>query len=205
MLFKAATLAGIKSGAITLAFRRWDAARSKAGGSQKTRIGVVAFTAVEAVAPEDITEREARAAGFAGHAALLAELDRRGAGNIYRIGLKLAGPDPRIALQKSAKLSDEERGAISGKLARLDRAGAAGPWTLTALRLIAKRPATRAVLLARSIGWERAPFKLNIRKLKAMGLTESLEIGYRLSPRGKVVLKDLEKQSATARSSRRRP
>ena len=32
------------------------------------------------------------------------------------------------------------------------------------------------------------PFKLNVRKLKALGLTESLEVGYRLSPRGKSLL-----------------
>ena len=28
------------------------------------------------------------------------------------------------------------------------------------------------------------PFKRNVRKLKELGLTESLEVGYRLSPRG---------------------
>jgi hypothetical protein len=31
---------------------------------------------------------------------------------------------------------------------------------------------------------EMPPFKVNVRKLKALGLTESLEIGYRLSARG---------------------
>lgn len=148
-----------------------------------------------------ITNRDAKAAGFPDRAALLAALV--GTGRIYRVGLKLAGPDPRIALRNETSISDDELAAIERKLARLDRASGAGPWTLTALKLIARRPATRAVLLAKSIGWERAPFKLNIRKLKAMGLTISLEIGYRLSPRGKVVLKSLTR--TTARSSRRRP
>jgi hypothetical protein len=36
---------------------------------------------------------------------------------------------------------------------------------------------------------DKLPFKLNVRKLKALGLTESLEIGYRLSPRGLVFMK----------------
>ena len=32
---------------------------------------------------------------------------------------------------------------------------------------------------------EIAPFKADVRKLKELGLTESLRIGYRLSPRGR--------------------
>jgi hypothetical protein len=35
---------------------------------------------------------------------------------------------------------------------------------------------------------ERLPFKANVRKLKALGLTESLDVGYRLSPRGEALL-----------------
>ena len=35
---------------------------------------------------------------------------------------------------------------------------------------------------------DRPAFKLNVRKLKALGLTESLEVGYRLSPRGAAFL-----------------
>lgn len=201
MLFRQHQLQGIAKGTVTLAFRRWDAPRAKVGGTQKTRIGVVTFTSVTPVS--SITAAEARKAGFPDRATLLAELDGRGTGRLYRIGLKRTGDDPRISLRKASKLSADELADIAKRLARLDRASPAGPWTLTALRLIRKRPATRAVLLARSIGWERAPFKLNIRKLKALGLTESLEIGYRLSPRGRAVLKYLDR--TTAPSSRRRP
>jgi hypothetical protein len=32
------------------------------------------------------------------------------------------------------------------------------------------------------------PFKLDVRKLKELGLTESLPVGYRLSPRGEFLL-----------------
>jgi predicted transcriptional regulator len=53
------------------------------------------------------------------------------------------------------------------------------------LGLIAERPATRAPDLAASLGRETAPFKADVRKLKELGLTESLEVGYRLSPRGR--------------------
>ena len=38
-----------------------------------------------------------------------------------------------------------------------------------------------------------------MRKLKAMGLTESLEVGYRLSPRGRAVLEPESAAHATPR------
>ena len=56
------------------------------------------------------------------------------------------------------------------------------------LALIAERPAVRAGDLAESLGRERLSFKADVRKLKNLGLTLSLEIGYRLSPRGEAYL-----------------
>jgi hypothetical protein len=41
------------------------------------------------------------------------------------------------------------------------------------------------------VGREKHPFKLDVRKLKELGLTESLEVGYRLSPRGRAVMEGL--------------
>ena len=38
------------------------------------------------------------------------------------------------------------------------------------------------------LGRETAPFKLDVRKLKNLGLTLSFRIGYRLSPRGEAYL-----------------
>ena len=52
------------------------------------------------------------------------------------------------------------------------------------LRLIAERPAVRAGDLAAALGREAQPFKIDVRKLDRLGLTESLDVGYRLSPRG---------------------
>jgi hypothetical protein len=43
------------------------------------------------------------------------------------------------------------------------------------------------------LGRERLPFKADVRKLKALGLTISLDVGYRLSPRGEAVLRRLER------------
>ena len=56
------------------------------------------------------------------------------------------------------------------------------------LEIIDSHPAVRAGDLCGMAGQERLPFKLNVRKLKALGLTESLEVGYRLSPRGVALL-----------------
>jgi hypothetical protein len=61
------------------------------------------------------------------------------------------------------------------------------------LRAIADRPGERASDLAASFGRPRDPFKLDVRKLKELGLTESLRPGYRISPRGAAVLASLER------------
>jgi DNA-binding IclR family transcriptional regulator len=53
------------------------------------------------------------------------------------------------------------------------------------LDLIAEHPGVRAPDLAATLGMETLPFKRDVRKLKELGLTESLEVGYRLSPRGR--------------------
>jgi hypothetical protein len=73
----------------------------------------------------------------------------------------------------------------------LDAAPSSGPWTLAVLRAIEVAPAVRAADLAGPLGMERLHFKANVRKLKELGLTESLGIGYRLSPRGRAYLDGL--------------
>jgi hypothetical protein len=186
MLFRARDLAAISAGELTLAFRRWRRPTVKAGGTLLTPVGQLAIEAVEPIEPERISARDARRAGFADPAAVRAAL--RGEGQTYRIAFRLAGPDPRIALRDDAALSAEDRAEVAARLARLDRASSHGPWTAATLRAIANAPGTRAADLAARLGRERLPFKADVRKLKALGLTESLEVGYRLSPRGRAYL-----------------
>jgi hypothetical protein len=185
MLFRQADLAAIAAGEVTVAFRRWKRPMAKAGGTQHTPVGLLAFDAVERV--DDVTPTDARRAGFADPAAAWAMLRNR-EGDLYRISLRLAGPDPRIALREDAALSDADRAAIAARLARLDHASTHGPWTEATLRAIAAAPTTRAADLAEAFGRERLAFKADVRKLKALGLTESLEVGYRLSARGRAYL-----------------
>ena len=55
--------------------------------------------------------------------------------------------------------------------------------------MIENRPATRAGDLFAGVGYpDLHTFKRDVRRLKELGLTESLEVGYRLSPRGAAVL-----------------
>jgi hypothetical protein len=70
----------------------------------------------------------------------------------------------------------------------MDSASSRGPWTGAVLALIADRPGTVSTVLAEAIGWERQDFKLHVRRLKELGLTVSLDVGYRLSPRGESYL-----------------
>ena len=188
MIIRQAQLRAIAAGAVTLAFRRWRAPTVKAGGSLRTSIGVLAIDAVEVVAERAITEAMAASAGYPSRAALVAELARRAEGRTYCIRLRLAGPDPRVTLRSRAALSDSERDEIRRRLDRLDAFSKAGPWTRTTLLAIRKNPGLRAADLAASLGHETLWFKTQVRKLKELGLTESLEVGYRLSPRGKAVL-----------------
>jgi hypothetical protein len=195
MLFRPSTLKGIADGTVTRAYRRWDRPRVRPGGRQRTPAGVVAFDSVEPVARESLTDADAQAAGLKDLTELLELVDRRPAGEIYRVDLHLAGPDPRVALRESAP-NVAEVAELSRRLERLDRASRHGPWTVQVLRTIDEQPGVRAAELAAEFGRARDPFKLDVRKLKELGLTESLRPGYRLSPRGRAVLASLGRPAA---------
>lgn len=195
MLFRKPTLEAIQRGRVTLAFRHWARPTVKAGGTLKTRAGLLAIDAVERISKARITDVDARKAGSASRAALLEELARWPDGALYRIRFRRLGEDPRVALRNRKSLPKEERALLEKRLARLDAASPHGPWTATVLRLIDRRPGTRAPDLAASLGRETQPFKRDVRKLKNLGLTISLEVGYRLSPRGRAFLRTLPKKS----------
>jgi hypothetical protein len=174
MLFRPADLEGIEAGRVTLAFRRWTKPRVLAGSRLRTPIGVLEVTAVDKVRKP--TSKDARAAGYKDAQHLLDSFARRD-GDLYRIALHVAGPDPRIALRELPPDA-----AVFAKLERM------GEWTYAYLQAIAEHPGKRAPDLAASFGRETAPFKRDVRKLKELGLTISLEVGYELSKRGQLTL-----------------
>lgn len=187
MLLKQDTLRGIVDGSVTLAFRRWRRPTVKAGGTLLTSVGQLAVESVDVVTSESISEAEAHAAGYEDLSALRAQLSRRSEGQVFRIRLSLAGPDPRIALRERIPEAQELEEIVQ-RLGRLDAHSTSGEWTFRVLGSIEERPGERAAELALASGMERVDFKVKVRKLKGLGLTESLAVGYRLSPRGRAVL-----------------
>jgi hypothetical protein len=176
----------IARGEVTVLFRRWKRCQVVAGHTYRTAAGRLDVTAVTAIDPATIADADAHRAGAADADAVRAELRGEEAHPTYRIEVRAAvGPDPRAALAADATLTEDEVAEIDRRLDRLDRASAHGAWTTATLDLVAARPATLAAELAASVGRERDPFKLDVRKLKNLGLTESLRVGYRLSPRGR--------------------
>lgn len=185
MLFRRRDLDAIAAGTIDLSFRRWVQPRVRAGSRLRTAVGVLEVDAVSVV--RRLTGADARRAGYESVAALQADLDRGKPGETYRVQLHLSGPDPRVELRDRLPTPDEVTVMVD-RLRRLDRASTCGAWTTAVLQTIADRPAVRAPDLAASFDRDTQPFKIDVRKLKELGLTESLPVGYRLSPRGQAVL-----------------
>jgi hypothetical protein len=186
MLLKKEALRGIKSGFITVVFRKWRRPTVRAGGTLLTPIGQLAINAVDVVSLEEITDSDAAAAGFSDLPSLQSYLLRRKEGEIYRVRLSLAGSDPRVALRETAPTA-AELVAVLQRLAQFDSRGASIPWTCRVMELIRERFGKRAADLAKDLGMEKDVLKVRVRKLKGLGLTESLAVGYRLSPRGEAV------------------
>jgi hypothetical protein len=186
MLFRSEILQGIVEGRVTLAFRRWRRAPPAEGSVLRSAVGVLSFDRVTVIDEGDITPDDVRRTGMS-----IDDLRASiaGQGTLLRIELHLVGDDPRIALRAQLP-GPGELEAIVAKLGRLDAASST-PWTSRYLQLVADLPATVSHALAGRAGDDVVRFKRRVRRLKELGLTESLEIGYRLSPRGRAVLEFL--------------
>ncbi len=193
MLLHSHILEGIRDGTITLAFRRWRRPTVRTGGTLLTHMGQLRIASVAIVDETTISEDDARRAGFATIAELRRQLDERSEGDVYRVEFGGLTADPRLALRESLP-DDTELEEIVRKLDRLDARAEHGAWTRQVLRLIAGNPAVLAEKLAKRMGMEKHPFKARVRQLKGLGLTISLDVGYRLSPRGESVLAASDKE-----------
>lgn len=192
MLFKNHILTGIADGTVTIAFRRWIKARVNEGSRLHTSIGLLEITSVVLVSEHEITESDANQAGFATRKELIKEINSfSDVGNIYRLEVTRIGADPREALREEDTIDGEGYEELLKRLDRLDRASPGGPWTKAFLFLINDHPGTRSTDLAAIVQWEQEKLKLNVRKLKNLGLTISLGTGYQISPRGKALLDKL--------------
>jgi hypothetical protein len=195
LLFSSRFHAGLVSGDITLTFRQWEPARVRPGRRYRCHpIGVLEVDAVDQVTIGSITDDEARRAGLSGRTELLAYLGERAAEPlapdmpVFRIGLHHAGDGDRVPEALDTELTEEAVREIERRLARFDGSSRSGPWTDRTLALIEAHPRTAASRLARMVGRETPPFKADVVKLKKLGLTQSFEVGYEISPRGRAFL-----------------
>jgi hypothetical protein len=190
---------GIADGSITLTFRRWKRLQAVAGNRYRTPAGIIEVESVEIVDPQRIRDADARRSGFDSAAALVADLRGTADLPVYRIAFhRVEAPDPRAVLADDAVLDADAVANIDRRLDRLDAASANGPWTAAVLALIDAHPERRAGDLADMLGRERLSFKADVRKLKNLGLTTSLSVGYRLSPRGRAYVDATRRQSPDA-------
>ncbi|HYT10881.1 MAG TPA: hypothetical protein VEL73_09505 [Mycobacteriales bacterium] len=190
MLLERRSRDGILDGSITMLFRRWRRPQVVAGRTYRTTAGLLIVHAVDVVDPGALGEDDVRAAGYASADEVRADLRGDPGDPVYRLRVRRAtGPDQRELLAGQRELTAEDAAELRRRLDRLDRASSHGSWTAAVLDAIAANPGRRAGDLADSFGRELQPFKVDVRKLKALGLTHSLEIGYRLSPRGEAYLR----------------
>ncbi|HEY8546733.1 MAG TPA: hypothetical protein VIL36_16850 [Acidimicrobiales bacterium] len=195
MLFTADAREGLLSGAITVTFRRWQRPQVKVGGRYSIWGGAVLLEVddLRRMPAADIDDADARRAGEADRVAVWRRLtgDRHAteppAGDVWRIAFHRVEPDGP-PLREQADLTAEDVAELDRRLDRLDQASRHGAWTRPTLRLIAERPGVVSTRLAEELGRERFELKADIRKLKRLGLTESLDVGYRISPRGRAYL-----------------
>jgi hypothetical protein len=191
MLFTADAWPGLADGSITLTFRTWTKPQARTGGRYRVAGMLLEAVDVTQVRAGDITDADAERAGAPDAAAVLARMkltdpDRL----VWRVELRYLGADDRAERRADDGLDAATIDDLKARLDRMDRRSGK-PWTRQTLRLIERYPGIVSTALARHAGRERLAFKADVRKLKELGLTESLEIGYRLSPRGETVLRAL--------------
>lgn len=205
MLLRLEVLDQIVAGEIDLVYRLWRKPTVKAGGRLRTRLGELAIHAVDQIDPMTITDADAIRAGFVdartAQRSVLPRPVRPGdakptvgrartakpdeTSRVYRVTVHFAGEDSRTKLH--GDVAPEAVAVIVAKLDAIDRRCARGAWTRRTLDLIAAWPGRRAPELAEMEGRDTVVFKTDVRRLKELGLTISLPVGYQLSPRGEAV------------------
>ncbi len=188
--FTAADHARVASGDLTVTWRLWKYPHVKAGKVYSTGFGHVFIEDVRQLSAALVTDADAAEAGLPDARALIdlarshtgAEVDAETLLYCVRFHyLHEAPARPELSLDE-----------IAARLQRLDRASPLGPWTVAVLRLIEANPTVVARLLAPELGWPTPEIKARVRKLKALGLTISLGVGYELSELGQRYLDSLD-------------
>ena len=183
MLFKKDQKIAIQAGKQTLTFRRWANPQAKVGGQYNIPpYGAIEVTDMGTATLQSIIDKDALRAGYKNLDALHKQLSDESK-TLYRIEFRFIGKEA-VKVPDRTQPDADELDVILKKLSRMD-------WAHQALTLIFQHEGTRAGDLAPHVGQDTPTFKRNVRKLKQLGLTISLDTGYKLSPRGHAVLKAL--------------
>jgi hypothetical protein len=188
MLFQTRFHEGIRTGRITCTVRIWKRPHVKVGGRYALGGGAIVVERIHETRLEDITPALARRSGFASVVDLL-KTAKHGAGErVFIIDFHYDRSPPARAAPTTGGVGANELAELERRLDAMDRRAAAGAWTRATLRLIGDRPGVYSGVLARKLDRPRDDFKRDVRKLKRLGLTISLEVGYRLSEKGEALL-----------------
>lgn len=178
----------VANGSITVTFRLWKRPHAKVGGRYAVGGVVIEVDTIEMLPFHAITKADVRRAGAKDRDALRARAAHAGPIDddtlLYRIEFHVVGAKPQ---REDAPVDAEHVDVVIAKLDGMDARSKTGRWTRRLLQLIDERPGTVSTELAAIVGRPRLEFKTDVRKLKALGLTESLEVGYRLTPLGERV------------------
>ena len=192
MLFQRRFHDGIRSGEIRCTVRIWQRPHVKVGGRYLLGGGgAIVVDKIRETRLDDITAALAQRCGFPSLVDLLKTAKHGPGERAFVIDFhydRKASAGPKL---EAGAVSAEELALLVQRLEAMDRRSQVGAWTLATLRAIEARPGVLAAHLARSLGRARDEFKRDVRKLKHLGLTFSLEVGYRLTPKGEALLGSL--------------
>ena len=187
LLFTEDAIPLIRAGQLTVTWRLWKYAHVKVDKVYRTGYGgALHIDEVRTVRVKDVMDGDAHEAGFADAKALVEFAHSHTDTSVspetllYCVRFHYLDEEPK----KPALSLDE----VAKRLERLDRASTHGAWTLETLRAIEASPAVAARFLAGDLDRPRDDFKIDVRKLKGLGLTISLGTGYMLSELGQTWL-----------------
>jgi hypothetical protein len=208
LLFQKRFHAGLRDGSVTLTFRRWKKPLVRPAGRYRCHpIGVLEVDALTQVTVAAISAEDARRSGFASKAELVAYLQEASPeplppeATVFRVELHYGGDGDRVQTALETTLTESARLELTKAITKLD---ADEPWTLRTLLLIREHPHLAASKLAPHFDLPTPEFKARVVKLKKLGLTQSFEVGYEVSPRGHAWLA-LTEPKARARAKARPP
>jgi hypothetical protein len=186
MLFKAHFHQRIRSGEIRCTVRIWQRPHVKVGGRYALGAGAVVVDRIYETRLDDITSALARRCGFTSVADALKTAKHGTGERVFIIEFHYDGTASARSKPVTGVVSAEELAKAAQRLDAMDRRAQSAAWTQATLRAIEARPGVRAANLA--LERPRDEFKRDVRKLKTLDLTVSLEIGYRLTPKGEALL-----------------